>query len=104
MSFFLKEVVDVALHILFKRSFQILGALKAKLVDKVFDCLIECGMERRNCQVFLIELTTLGNLGATAERQGSSKVARRTTVKKFTNQCCGFDHTVVIDRQPMESL
>ena len=32
--FFLKEAIDVALHILFGRSFQILGASKPKLWPK----------------------------------------------------------------------
>ena len=45
-----------------------------------------------------------GTVGAAAQRQGWSKIASRTTVEKFLNQCCGFEHATVIDRQPVESL
>ena len=43
-------------------------------------------------------------VGTAALRQGWSKMARRTTVHKFVNQCCGLEHAAVINRQPVICL
>ena len=39
---------------------------------KVFDELVECGMEGRNCEVMMVRVTTPGTVSAAAQRQGWS--------------------------------
>ena len=53
----------------------------------------------RNCQILMIRVTTSGTVGVTAKKQVWPKIASRTT--EFINQYCGFEHTVVIYRQPV---
>ena len=55
-------------------------------------------MERRDCQVLTVRVTTPSTIVAAAQRQGWSKIATRTTVEKFVNQCCSFEHAGVIDK------
>ena len=43
-----------------------------------------------------IRVTTPGTTGATTKRQWS-KSCVRNTVREFINQCCGFEHTVLIE-------
>ena len=46
----------------------------------------------------------LGTIKTTVERQEQCKIGRRTTMLKYVNQCYSFEHTLVLNRQPMELL
>ena len=52
-----------------------LGSIKSNTMVKVFE-----RSERRNCQILMIRVTVPGTVGATAQRQGRTKIARRTSV------------------------
>ena len=49
----------------------------------------------------MVKVTMPDIVGATSQRNGWSKIARGTTVEKLINQCCGFEHPVVLDWQPV---
>ena len=85
VSFFLKEAIDVALHILSGMSFQFLGASKVFLWPKV--------LTGRS-----------GTVGTASLWQGLSGIALWTTVEKFINKCCSFEHAGGINKQSVESL
>ena len=51
----------------------------------------------------MIRLTTPGTIGTTAERQEWFQIGKRTTMLKFINQCCSFEHTAVLKRKQATS-
>ena len=103
-----KQILSRALHTLLGRSLQIFGASKAKLWPKCsLTCRMSSGIEELSCldgQGYYAWFSNPGTVGTAAQKQGWSKIARRTTVETSVKQCCIFQHAAVIDRQPVQSL
>ena len=81
------------------RSFQILGPLNTKLQPECFTCPVKSRKVK-----LPVRLTMFGDVGATAPRQVRSKITLGLDVNKFIDQCSSFEHTVVLNRHPVESL
>ena len=61
-------------------------------------------VKRWNCQVVPARVTTSDVVGKTVQRQRRFKIAQEKPIEKSVDQHCGFEHTIVFNRQPLEFL